>query len=339
MPESIKTISISAGTVLRVTAIVILALLFFAIWRILASIFLAIVVAAALEPTIKWLTSHKLHRFFAVALIYLLSITAIVAIFYAVLPNLFNEVRGLSQDLPIRYDEFFDKISDVFGGIGLGGASPSIEGLFVGLQNSFVGFAPDVVTFATSIFGGLLTFVLIIVISFYLSLQDRGVERFLLSFTPADHKEYVADFWRRVEKRLGRWLQAQFVMAVFIGLSSFLLFWLLGVKYAVTLAIIAGFLEIIPVIGPAIASIIAFGVISLESMVLAAITVAGLFAIQQLQQHLIIPAVMSRVVGLNPVLIIIALLVGFEIAGLWGIIMAIPLVAILGELFRDIQKS
>jgi len=339
VPEGIKTISISASTILRILAVIVFVLLFFAVWQILASVFIAVVIAAALEPTIKWLTSKKIPRFVAVTSIYLLTVTSITAIFYAVLPGLFNEIRGLSQDVPAKYEEFLDNLGDVVGGVGLEGATPGIEAFFNTIQNNLAGFTSDVVTLATSVLGGILTFLLMIVISFYLSLQERGVERFILSFTPAEHKEYMTDFWRRVERRMGRWLQAQFVMAVFIGIGTFLILWLLGVQYAVTIAILAGMLEIIPFIGPVLASIIAFGVISFQSIFLALIAVAALFLLQQFQQYVVIPSVMSRVTGINPVVLIIALVAGFQVAGILGLVVSVPLLIIVGEFFRDLRKG
>ncbi|MEX0916709.1 MAG: AI-2E family transporter [Candidatus Spechtbacterales bacterium] len=336
--EPHTTIDISAATLLRVLAMVGLVVLFFAIWQILAGVFLAIVISAALEPTLRWLERHRVHRYVSVPAIYLVASGMIAGIFYAVIPTLFAEVRTLSQELPQRIDVFFQGLdSSTLGNFSV--FVPSIEQTLVGLQGQLGAVGGDVLTFASSIFGGLVSFFFVVIISFYLSLERDAVQHFLTSFTPVDHREYISDLWRRIQRRLGRWLQAQFVMAVFIGVSTFIILTILGSPFALTIGILAGFLEIIPLIGPIIAGAIMFGIVSLDSIVLALIAVAVYMLIQQIQQNFIIPAVMSRIIGLNPLIILVSVLVAAELAGMWGIVLAIPLVAVLREIIRDVQQE
>lgn len=338
MPEQFKTIEISVGTIFRIVIIVLFLVLFFAIWKILAAVFMSIVIAASIEPTVRWLERHSIHRYFSVTALYLLSLAALLGIFYAIIPSLFNEVRGLSLELPQKYDFLFgDAGGGAHGNIGFLG--PALDQFFLNFQDQLGALTPNLLTFVSSLFGGLLSFTLVIVVSFYLSLQKNGVERFLTSFTPVSHREYVGDFWHRVERRIGRWLQAQFIMGIFMGMSLFIILSLLNVKYALTLALLAAILEVIPIIGPIIVGIIMFLTISVESLVIALIAIGIYILLQQLQQSIVLPTVMARVVGVNPVIILISVLVGAELAGFWGIVLAIPLVAIVGEFFRDIQKS
>jgi len=336
--EPHTTIDISAATLLRILAMAGLVVLFFAIWQILAGVFLAIVISASLEPTLRWLERRHIHRYASVPAIYLVASAMIAGIFYAVVPTLFAEVRTLSQELPQRVYVFFQELE----GSTLGNFSvfvPSIEQTLVGLQGQLGAVWGDVLTFASSIFGGLVSFFFVVVISFYLSLEKDAVQHFLTSFTTTDHREYVADLWRRIQRRLGRWLQAQFVLAVFMGVSSFIILTVLGSPFALTIGILAGFLEIIPLIGPIIAGALMFGIVSLDSVVLGLIAVAIYILLQQIEQNLIIPAVMSRIVGLNPLIILVSVLVAAELAGMWGIVLAIPLVAVLREIIRDVQQE
>lgn len=336
--EPHTTIDISAATLLRILAMAALVVLFLAIWQILAGVFLAIVISASLEPTLRWLERRHIHRYISVPVIYLVAGAMIAGIFYAVVPTLFAEVRTLSQELPQRVNVFFQELD----GSTLGNFSvfvPSIEQTLVGLQGQLGAIGGDVLTFASSIFGGLVSFFFVVVISFYLSLEKDAVQHFLTSFTPADHREYIADLWRRIQRRLGRWLQAQFVLAVFMGVSSFIILTVLGSPFALTIGILAGFLEIIPLIGPIIAGALMLGIVSLDSVVLGLIAVAIYILLQQIEQNLIIPAVMSRIVGLNPLIILVSVLVAAELAGMWGIVLAIPLVAVLREIIRDVQQE
>lgn len=337
--ESRMTIDISAATLLRIIALGGLVVLFLAIWQILAGVFLAIVIAAALEPTLRWLERHRVHRYISVPLIYLIAFAAFAGIFYAILPTVFAEVRTLSQDLPSRIDTFFNEELDDTALGNFGVFVPTIEQTLVGLQSQIGAIGGDIFTFASSVFGGIISFFFVVVISFYLSLEREGVQRFLVSFTPVDHRDYVADLWRRIQRRIGRWLQAQFVLAVFMGVTAFTTLTVLGSPFALTLGIVAGFLEVIPIIGPIVAGLLIFGIVSLDSVLLGLIAVAVYVLMQQIEQYLIIPAVMSRVVGLNPLIILISVLVGAELAGVWGIVIAIPLVAVLREIMRDLQQE
>jgi predicted PurR-regulated permease PerM len=339
MNDTAKTIEISAGTLLRIATIVFLIALFLAIWPILASIFLAIVVSASTEPTIRWLESRRVPRFISVPALYLLALGAFFGVFYSILPGLFSEIRGLSQQLPQRY-EFF--LQDVLSGsiaTQVDFLKPAIDQALLNVQEQIGAVSANAFAVASMLFGGILSSLLVVVISFYLSLQRNGVERFLVVLTPLRHREYVSDLWRRIERRLGRWLQAQFVLAVFMGVSVFIILTVLGADFSITLAILAGILEIVPIVGPVAVGILMFLFVSIQSVLLALAVVGLYILLQQVEQNFIIPGVMSRVIGVNPILLIIAVLVGAELAGFWGILLAIPLVAVIWEVVRDVQPK
>ncbi|OGZ61776.1 MAG: hypothetical protein A3H51_01855 [Candidatus Spechtbacteria bacterium RIFCSPLOWO2_02_FULL_38_8] len=335
MLTKLKTTDISTSTIFRVLTIVLVVVLFFKIWQIVASLFLAIVISTAIEPTLRWLERHSIKRIISVPSLYLLAIAAFFGIFYAILPSLFNEVFVLSQDLPQKLGKIVEEFgSSAFSSVGF--LVPALDELFVNFQTKLGAAIPDVVSFISRIFGGILTFLLVIVFSFYLSLRKNDIENSLLAITPPRHKDYVRDLVRRMQKRTGRWLQAVFVLATFMGIAVFAVLTLLGIKFSLTLGIIAGFLEVIPFIGPFIAGILIFGTASTQSLVTGLIAVGAYIALQQIQQIFITPSVMGKAVGLNPLMVLLAVLIGAELAGLWGIIIAIPLAAAFGELFRDL---
>jgi len=336
--KQLKTIDISTATIFRILTIVLLVVLFFKIWTIVASLFLAIVIAAAIEPTLRWLERHKIKRIASVPALYILAVGALFGIFYAILPSLFNEIFILSQNIPQRLstalDDFFG--SSVLRGVGF--LIPALDELFINLQSKLGEAIPDIVGFVTKIFGGVLSFLLVIVFSFYLSLRKNDIEKSLLAITPPRHQDYVKDLIRRMQRRTGRWLQAVFILATFMGIAVFVVLSLLGVEFALTLGILAGLLEIIPFIGPFIAGILLFLTASTQSVVLGLIVLGAYVALQQIQQIFITPSVMSKAVGLNPLMILLAVLIGAQLAGFWGIIVAIPLMVVLGELLRDVFK-
>lgn len=334
-----QTLDISTSSILRVFFVLLLVGFVFAIWQILASIFLAIVVAAALEPAVHALGKIKAPRLLGAIVVYAIACTALVAVFYAVLPTLAVETRQLSSDLPARYTEFIANIGQFFGTTSIElNIQEQIREFSANLQESFSGGLSNIFAFTFNIFGGLTSFLFVLIVSFYLVLQKNGLEHFLRSFLPASHQDYVIHVWNRVQQKLGRWFQGQLLLALFVGALMFLALWLMGVKYALTIAFMAGVLELIPVIGPITAGLISFILISFQSPLLALGGILAYLAIEQIQQYLISPIVISRAVGLNPIVLVIALLVAVKLIGFWGVLLAVPLALTLSEVVRDFRK-
>lgn len=336
--EQRYTFDISTGALLRILVVIVFIVLFLLLWKVLAGVFLAIILAATIEPVILFMRKAHIPRFATVILVYLVGIAILGGMLYLVLPNLFFEFRDLSNTLPERYSGLAQSLHQRLPLISL----PDIgEG---GLGQIFQNFrsesgvaASDLFSFAFSFFGGVLSVILIFVISFYLSLEERGMEKFLGSLVPTRHKEYVFDLWRRVQQKLSRWMQSQIILILFVGLTMFPILWGIGVEYALTFAIVVSLLEIIPVIGPILGTVILFLLILLQSPMLALVAVGAYVLIQQVQANFIIPAVVSRAIGLNPVVIILLLIAGGALAGVWGAILAIPLGAVAAEFLRDIK--
>jgi len=163
--------------------------------------------------------------------------------------------------------------------------------------------------------------------------------------TPIKRRGYVVDLWQRTQVKIGLWMQGQILLIVLIGVLTYLGLTILGVPYALLLGLFAGLAELIPIFGPVIAAIpaimLAFvnGVSFVEAGLASAIAV-GLFyvLIQQFENNLIYPLVVQKVVGVPPILVIIALIIGWDIAGFLGIILAVPVAAGLMELAHDVQK-
>ena len=176
------------------------------------------------------------------------------------------------------------------------------------------------------------------VLSFYLTVSRSGVEKFLKAILPLTYEEYIVDFYLRVRKNLGLWLQGQLILMFVVGLAVWLGLWILGVKYSFVLGILAGLLEIVPVAGPIFSGIVGFLIASSQSWTLGFYAAILFLVIQQLENHLLVPLVMRKTVGISPVVIVVAILAGFEIAGIIGIILAVPVAVIFQELITDWEK-
>lgn len=334
-----QILDISTSTIIRVVLVLLAVAFLFSIWQILASIFLAVVIASGLEPGVKGLTKIKIPRFFAALIIYVFGLLLFTSVFYLVLPTLITESKQFSEELPIGYSNLIGNIEEFFGRTPVDiNIQEEVGGLVSSIQSSIPTDASNIFDFLSNLFGGLLSFILMLVISFYLVLQKDGVSHFLKSVVPREHQEYAVDLWKRVQVRLGRWFQGQILLGLFVGSFLFVVLWLMGVKYALTIAFMAGILEIIPVIGPITAGLITFVLISFQSPMLAVGAIVAYLIIEQIQQHLLMPSLMSKTIGLNPVVIIVSLLVAANLIGIWGVVLAIPIAVTISEFMKDFRK-
>lgn len=335
-----QVLDISTSTIIR-TVLVLLAVAFiFSIWQILASVFLAIVIASAVEPAVRGLAKIKIPRFFAALAIYVVGILVFTSVFYAILPSFIAETRQLSADLPSGYSNLVGSLEQFFGKTPVNlNIQERIGGFLGDVQQNISSSSSNIFSFTFNLFGGIMSFILVFVFSFYLVLQKDGIEHFLKSIIPINHQEYAVDLWKRVQSKLGKWFRGQLLLGIFVGTFLFAALWLMGVKYALSIAFMAGVLEIIPVIGPIIAGLLAFALVSFQSPLLALGVIGIYILIEQLQQHLFVPRVMSKALGLNPIIIIVALLVAAKLIGFWGVILALPIAVMVSEFVKDFRKG
>lgn len=340
MPKTgTQTFDIPIIAALKVIGVLLGVFLFYKIWQIAAALFFAVVIAAALEPTWRWLEKQKIPRVVSVPGIYLLSFSALFGVFYAILPALFNEIFLLSQNLPSLINEFVQDLSRQ-GALGNAGfLVPALEEFLSVLQDRVGGLTSNVFGFISQIFGGILSFLLVVLFSFYLSLRRNEIEKSILSITPEKHHDHVKDLIRRIQRRTGRWMQMVVVLATFMGVAVFVMMTIMGVEFALTLGILAGVLELVPYVGPFIAGALILAAGSTQSVAIGLIALGLYILLQQVEQAFIIPLVMSRTLQLSPLAILLSIVVGAELAGLWGIVISIPLVLTLREVMKDRLKQ
>jgi predicted PurR-regulated permease PerM len=197
-----------------------------------------------------------------------------------------------------------------------------------------------------SVFGGLVTAIGILVIAFYMTVEEDGIKNFIRAVTPVSYQPYIIHKLAQIQKRLSSWLWGQLLLMCFIGTLTGVALWILGVPYALVLGILAGLLEFIPIIGPTVAAVPAvfFAFSDYAATPYKPFIVIVMFiVIQQVENQLLVPRVMKRAVGLNPIVVIVALLVGVKLGGFIGLVLAVPLVAIIdvfaGDFIAEKQRE
>ncbi len=358
-------ININSGSVIKALIIVLIIFLLYRMLDLVLVVLTAVVIASAVEPLVIWFKQYKVKRLFSVIITYICIVLVFSGLLYFFVPPVLEEASNLLSNAPkylksvtlwnplsmnqlVQTGQVAENIS-----IGIDGgkkvlsslATDSIQlSVISDLINSFRDLTEsasnNIINIASSIFGGAFSFILIIILSFYLAVQEGGVEKFLKIITPLKNEPYIIDLWKRSQRKIGYWMQGQLLLALLVGVLVYLGLMILGIKNALIFAVFAGAFEIIPLFGPVIASIPAILAGLTDGGVTTALLIAGLFVIiQQFENHLIYPLVVKKVVGISPIIVIIALIIGGKLAGFLGIILAAPLTAILMEYIDDIEKD
>lgn len=337
-PKNIS-ITITAGTVIKTMALLLLVYAMYYLRDILLLILTAVVIASAIEPFTNWLVKRKISRVLAVVLIYLCLGGVMVGIFYFFVPTFLADVSMLLSTLPTYIDRV-DEFKPFHVGF-LGDTSiPSLKEVIAGLSTAASTAAMGFFTTLSGIFGGIISFALIVVLSFYLSVQKDGVAYFLRIVVPDSYEDYVLDLWKRSQTKIGLWMQGQVVLSVLVAVLTFLGLSLLGIRNALVLSIAAAVFELIPVFGIVLATIPALAIALADGGITMMLIVLGLYVlIQQFESHLFYPLVVKKIVGIPALFVIIALLIGAKLAGFLGILLSVPAAAVLMEILGDIEKK
>ncbi len=338
------SITITTGTIIRVIVLLASAALLWYLRDLVLIVLTSIVIASSIEPAARVLRKHRVPRVLAVLAVYLSFFATFFAVIFFLLPPVLNETSSLINTVPMYIDTIHTPAGNIdqntlnhtktlLSDFSLKDTTNDIANFMKGLSGNFL-MAISV------IFGGAFSLILIVVFSFYFAINEKGIEEFLRVVTPLQYENYVLDLWRRTKVKIGLWMQGQFLLAILIGVLTYLGLAILGIQYALVLAVIAATMELIPVFGPILASIPAIALAFTGGGITMALIVAAFYIIiQQFENHLIYPLVVTKVVGVPPILVIIALLIGAKVAGILGILLSVPLAAAAQELFNDAEKS
>jgi len=330
---------ISTGTIIRTVLVLIGVFLIYLLLDLAFIILTSVVIASAVEPATRWLGQYKIARVWAVLSVYILTSMVVVGFLYFFIPPLFVDISQLANNLPEQIEsiEVFDNLAPITAFTG-GVPELSLEKTLLDLQASLAEFSGGTFATASNVFGGAFSFILILVLSFYLAVQERGIENFLRIIVPMQYESYVIDLWKRSQYKIGQWMKGQLLLGLIVGVLVYLGLTILGVKYALTLAILAALFELIPIFGPILSAIPAVLLAFTDSASAGLMTLGLYIIIQQFENHLIYPLVVKKIVGVPAIIVIISLVVGGSLAGFLGMILAVPMATVLMEIARDAER-
>lgn len=323
---------ISTSTIFRFILIILGLIFLYLVRDVLLMVFISLIIAAAIDGPVDWMSRHHVRRTLGAVIIYLFIAALLVAFIYWALPLLAGQLQSLASVFPEYLNKLISDVSIFNQKLGADYA----QTLLGDLSAQLYGATGNIFGTAINIFGGLFSAVVIIVISFYLVVQDKGIKLFLSSVTPEQHRPYVANLAERIQTKLGRWLRGQLIVMLGVGLLVFVGLFSLRVDFALMLAVLAGLLEIVPYIGPFLAGTAAVALAFLQAPVLGVLVLALFLIVHQIEGYILIPQVMKRAVGLNPLVIIISMIIGAKLYGVLGVVVAVPIVAIISVFLGDI---
>lgn len=337
-------ISITANTIISAVLIVTGAYTVWLLRDLVLLVLTAIIIASAIEPQIAFFIRHSIPRFFAAILVYVLVFGSVFVLLFLLFPPIIADAAGFLSAMPqyletLNASGSFSGFADATSLVGTSGNLQSFIQMLFSLQSIFTAGSGSIIQLFVTFFGGIFSLALVVVLSFYFALQDTGVDDFLRLVMPAAHEDYAVDLWKRAQKKIGLWMQGQILLSVIVAILVYLGLLIIGIPYALLLAVFTAVAEIIPIFGSLIAGTIAVIVSFSDGGVALAAVVLGLYVVvNQFESNLIYPLIVKKIVGIPPLLVIVALIAGYTLAGFLGVLLSVPLAAVLLEFITDYDK-
>lgn len=289
---------------------------------IILQFFVALIIMASFNPIVTKMTKGGIPRSAAVFLVYLVVFGFFGVIIYALIPVLVEQTTSFVSNFP----RFLDDL----------GVPKFVSEQILSQVLSQVGSLPSkVAKTALSVFSNIIGVFSVMVFSFYLLISRDKLNNQLGIFFGENKRKELGDLIDRLELKLGGWARGELALMFLVGLANFVGLTLLSIPFALPLALLAGLLELVPIIGPVIAAvpaiIIGFGISSITGVATAALA----FLIQQVENYVFVPKIMQKSAGLNPIATLLSLAVGIRLAGILGALLSVPVVITLQILAKE----
>ncbi|MDP2587128.1 MAG: AI-2E family transporter [Candidatus Komeilibacteria bacterium] len=332
------TVNISTAAIVKVLVFAAVLAFLYLIKEVIFIIFVALIMAAALDPWVDWLQKRRIPRGLGIVIIYIILFSFVSLAVILIVPPITKEVGQLSENFPLYYEKVMNGLQS-FASVQTGSAQQQVQDSLKSLGNNLPQTISSLVSTIFDIFGGIFSVLLVLVITFYLTVQEEAMKTFIQSLAPDKLQPYLMRLYGRIQLKMGLWLRGQIILSLVIFVLTFIGLTILGVPYALILAFIAGLFEIVPFIGPLLASIPAIFFAFLQSPFMGVSVIILYFVIQELENHLIVPKIMSKAVGMNALVVILVILVGAKLGGIVGALLAVPVATGLNEFLKDLIEK
>ncbi len=334
---STLTVQISTGTILRVFAIVGAIVFIYFLRDIVAIVLAAMLLSALIDPFADKLEKYRIPRGLSVGIVYSVLILILTFVSLLVIPPMLTQSRQLLENYAPYLQEITGNQAVVATLLSGDLFTQDVQGILQTIREAgFEDSIPTILTFLTSTFGALITVFLVFILAFYFVMEEdllkRGVFVWIM---PEKYKDFVSEVAPKIRKKIGEWVRGQLLLMFAVGLLTYIVLTLLNVPFALVLAIMAAVLEIIPYLGPMLSAIpaiiIAFSASPIQGLLVAILY----FVIQQIEGDILTPKIMQKVAGLNPIVSILSILIGYQLAGVAGALLAVPFAMVVGVFLTE----
>jgi predicted PurR-regulated permease PerM len=334
---------------LLVVAAAVLLLLATQLVSVFLRLFLATIVAAAMTPPVDAVVSllgrWAPPRAAAALAAYLVLVLVLVGLGALVVGPVVAESRAFLERLPsysaaavTAYHEAAEgagPLRDLLGGTATGFPVSALAQQAPSVANQALSLVQYVVGAAFGALNGLM----VLLLALYLTVDAPRIRDYLIVFLPSDRRALALRLGGEVVRRLGGWARGQVLLCLVIGAMSWVGLTVLGIPYALLLALVAGLMEAVPTVGPVLSAIPALAVALTVSPWHAGAVVVLYVVIQQVENYVVVPRVMSAAVSVHPLVVLVALMVGGELMGPAGVVLAVPLAATLAVVVDEVRRG
>lgn len=327
MDERLHRVEVNWSTLWKIAAFAGVLLVLYLARGVVGAFLVAAVVALALDPLVSFLERRRIPRLLGALIVFLVGIAVLVAVGYSVFPILVTELGNLVTHLN-------DVLSTLFG-VGLPEAALRDVSGSLERALSIISTADVSLTGAIgAVFGRIVLVVATVVLSFYLTVEERGVERLLQVVLPEVYERPVLALFGRFKGRIRKWFGAQLALSLAVGALVALGMWLLGVRYFLAIGLVAAVMEVVPVIGPIVTGALAFLLAISDSAALGIYAIVFFVLVQQFENHVLAPLIMGKSMKVHPVIVVLSVLAGARVAGFVGIVLGVPIAVLAQEIFN-----
>lgn len=307
--------------------LVALSFFLFEIRATIISLFVSYIIMATLSPLVNFFEKRRIPHIIAVSVSFFFALTLIILLIVPLIPFVVSQLNSLFNSFP----NYLNKASQLIG------IEINVNELKESLTSDISILGKRALALTSTLFGSLFAGLTIIVVSFYMLLYRKKVNNGLISLLPENYKKKAEEAIVMTEEKLGAWVRGQVLLSLAIGFFTWIALFLLGIQFALPLAILAGILEIIPTIGPIISAVPAIIVAINISPTTAAFVAIAYIIIQVLENNILVPKIMEKAVGLNPIIIIISVATGAKLFGIVGALLSVPFVSVLIILLKTFK--
>lgn len=329
-----RVLDISWGTILKLAVAFFSIYLLYLLRDILIWVVFGLIISVLFNPAIDFFQRKHFPRILAVILVYVFLFGVIGFLIYSTAPLFVSEIQQFSQLFP----EYFEKVSPFLKGLGIE-TFENFEDFSSVFQQSLMSASSNIFSALGAIFGSIFSAITIFSIALFISLEEKSLDRVIAVLAPRKYEAFVLHLWERSQRKVSGWFGARVLSSVFVGLATFLTCYVLNIKYAVSFGFLAGVLNIIPIIGPIVTTVLILVVIALTSWMKALFFLVAFVIIQQIEGSILTPVLTKKFIGLPPVLVLVAVLAGAKLWGIMGALLGIPITGILFEFLRDFLKK